>query len=86
MTRRTRTWQLQDAKNRLSEVVDEAEKTGPQLITRRGREAAVVLSYAQYESLVQSKEPLVDLLRRAPRISGGLDVERSRDTGRDVEL
>ena len=36
-------WQLQDAKSRLGEVVDEAEKHGPQVIRRRGVEAAVVL-------------------------------------------
>jgi prevent-host-death family protein len=84
--RKPRSWQLQDAKNRLSEVVDEAERTGPQLITRRGKEAVVVLSVAHYERLTQSKEPLLDLLKRAPRIPGGLDVERSEDRGRDVDF
>lgn len=86
MSRKPRAWQLQEAKNRLSEVVDEAARTGPQLITRRGKEAAVVLSYEEYERLTQAKEPLIELLRKAPRLPKGLSVERARDPGRDVEL
>ena len=38
------TWQLQEAKNKLSEVVDEAIREGPQVITGRGEEVAVVIS------------------------------------------
>ncbi|HEX7839255.1 MAG TPA: type II toxin-antitoxin system prevent-host-death family antitoxin [Kofleriaceae bacterium] len=81
-----RSWQLQDAKNRLSEVVDEASRSGPQVITRRGVEAAVVVSAADWARLARRRSPLIEILRRAPRVQGGLDVTRSRDTGRDVEL
>jgi antitoxin Phd len=38
-------WKLQDAKNRLSEVIEEARQHSPQVITRRGTAAAIVLSY-----------------------------------------
>jgi prevent-host-death family protein len=81
-----RSWQLQDAKNRFSEVVDEAVRNGPQVITRRGVEAAVVVSAADWAKLARQRTPLIEILRRAPRIPGGLDVTRSRDTGRKVEL
>jgi prevent-host-death family protein len=83
---RARSWQLQDAKNRLSEVVDEATRSGPQVITRRGVEAAVVVSAADWAKLSRLRSPLIELLRRAPRVAEGLDVTRSRDTGRKVEL
>lgn len=43
-------WQLQEAKNKFSEVVEEALKRGPQLITKRGVETAIVLSYKDYVS------------------------------------
>ena len=79
------TWQLQDAKNRFSEVVDEAQ-SGPQLITRRGKSAAVVVSVEYFERLVESNGRLIDLLRKAPRVPGGLVVDRSKDTGRKVDL
>ena len=38
------TWQVQDAKTRLSEVIERARAEGPQTITRHGKERAVVLS------------------------------------------
>lgn len=78
-------WQLQEAKNRLSELVD-ATREGPQVITRRGKDAAVVLSIEQYRRLVEKKGRLLDVLRGAPKVPGGLDVKRSSDTGRPVEL
>lgn len=51
-------WQFQVAKNKLSQVVDEAISTGPQIITRHGEPAAVVLSYSEYLRLKSKKEPL----------------------------
>ena len=80
------TWQLQEAKNRLSEVVDEALHHGPQIITRRGEETAVVVSFEEWSRLARRRARLIDVLRRAPRVTGGLDVSRSPDAGRDVEL
>jgi len=81
-----RSWQLQDAKNRFSEVVDEAVRSGPQTITRRGVKTAVVVSAADWAKLARRRSPLIEVLRRAPRLPGGLDVTRSTDTGRDIEL
>ena len=46
------TWQLQQAKTRLSEVIEEAHNRGPQIITRHGAERAVVLSIGDYRALV----------------------------------
>lgn len=80
-----RSWQLQDAKNRLGDVVDETSRSGPQVITRRGAEAAVVVSAADWARLARRHSPLIEVLHRAPRVQGGLDVARTRDTGRDME-
>jgi antitoxin Phd len=80
-----RAWQLQEAKNRLSELID-ATKREAQVITRRGVEAAVVVSIEQYRKLVEKEGRLIDVLRAAPKVPGGLDVERSKDTGRPVDL
>ena len=79
-------WQLQDAKNRFSEVVEEAVRSGPQIITRRGQETAVVVSYRDWSRLARHGDRLIDVLRRAPKVAGGLSIERSTDTGRKVEL
>ena len=48
---RGRRWALQDAKNRLSEVVRAAEQGEPQIVTRRGVETAVIISHDEFERL-----------------------------------
>ena len=84
-----KTWKLEDAKNRFSELVRRTLAAGPQRVTRRGRDAVIVMSAADYERLVAA-EPLVDFLRQSPFADvlrrGELDLERSRDTGRDVAV
>ena len=79
------TWQLQDAKNRLSEVIRDA-RLSPQIITLRGKEEAVVLSFAEYRKLSHPKMTWTELLADAPTEAAGLDISRSRDTGRSIDL
>ena len=89
MARRTvsKKWALQDAKNKLSEVVDEAARHGPQIITRRGVETAVVLSFDDFAALSRGKnESLADFLLASPLGGSGLELDRSSDTGRKVKL
>ena len=80
------TWKLQDAKNRFSEVVQKALKAGPQIVTLRGRETAVILSVEEYRRLARPKTGLVDFLRSSPLADIELDLERDRDTGREIDL
>lgn len=84
-----RRWKLEDAKNRFSEVVRRAEAHDPQLVTKNGREAVVVLSVEDYARLAGT-ESLVDFLRDSPfaeaLAEGDLELERRRDIGRDFEL
>ena len=81
-------WQLQEAKNKLSRVVQDAQSNGPQTITLRGKEAAVVISIQEYRRLTGHTGSLVDFLRRSPWADEDLDLdlERSRETGRDLDL
>ena len=58
-----RSWQLQEAKNRFSQVIDEALKDGPQVITRRGVETAVVLSFADYRKMLLGRKRLSEFFR-----------------------
>jgi len=80
------TWQLHQAKNRLSEVVDNAVRKGPQVITRHGRETAVLLSVEDYRKLQRPKTSLVEFFRASPLVGVELDLERSDDLGREVDL
>ncbi len=82
------TWQMQEAKARLSEVVKRAEVDGPQDITLHGRSVAVVLSRAAFERLSGQGVSVVDFMQASPL--AGLDDELvfERDTSltRDVPL
>ena len=59
-------WQLQEAKNQLSRVVENALNEGAQVITRHGEPAVVVLSMAEYNKLRSRRKSLVDILRSCP--------------------
>ena len=75
------TWQLQDAKNKLSEVISRALKQGPQLITKHGKKTAVVLSYAEYEKLRKSQGKLSEFFQNSPLV--GIDLTRDKSLPRE---
>ena len=77
-------WQLQTAKNKFSEVVEQALRAGPQEITRHGRKTAVVLSFREYQRLRGRKGTLVDFFRNCPVKDVAFD--RERDYPREVSL
>lgn len=79
-------WPLQDAKNRFSALVKAAEKEGPQVITVRGQEKAVLLSNEDYQRLTRRQGSLVDFFQHSPWAETDIDISRAKDTGRDVEL
>ncbi len=59
-------WQLQDAKNQFSKVVQKARHEGPQEITVRGARTAVVLSIRDYDALRAGRPSLIDDLLGGP--------------------
>jgi antitoxin Phd len=72
------TWQIQEAKNKLSEVITCALKQGPQLITRHGEKTVVVVSYTEFEKMRKSKIKLSEFFRASP-LAELADVELTRD-------
>jgi prevent-host-death family protein len=78
-------WQVQRAKTHLSELIEEANKKGPQVITRHGSEHAVVLSIEDYRALADRRENLQDYLLGGPKVES-FEVKRNRDTGRKIRL
>ena len=79
-------WQLQEAKNKLSQVVQKAQKSGPQVITVHGKEAVVVISSDEYRKLTHKEGSLVEFFQNSPLRGVELDLDRSKDTGRDINL
>lgn len=81
-----RRWQLQEAKNKFSRLVELARQNGPQIVTRHGQEAAVLLSIDDYRRLVRPATSLVQFLQKSPLADAELDLTRSKETARDIEL
>jgi prevent-host-death family protein len=73
---RSRNWNLQDAKARLSEVVDLAASGKPQVIMRRGKPAAAVISIDQYNALTP-KASLISFLLASPLRGAELDLSHA---------
>ena len=78
-----RKWQLQEAKNKFSEVVENASKHGPQFITKRGVETVVV---DEYKKIVAPKTSLVDFFRKSPLYSVELDLLRDKSYARELDI
>jgi antitoxin Phd len=78
----TMSWQLQEAKNKFSQVVADALRDGPQIITRHGTEVAVLLSYQEYKRVTESSRHAQTKLSQFFRTSPLADEEL--DFGRDM--
>ena len=78
------TWQLQEAKNQLSLVVEEALTKGPQTITRHGKPAVVVVSVEEFQRQRPKRKGIVELFAQLK--GSGIKLERVRDFPREVKL
>lgn len=79
-------WQVQEAKQRFSEVVRAAEAGEPQIVTKHGEEVAVVIDIAEYRRLRGEAVGLMDYLRAEPFAEHALLVERRGGEPRDIDL
>lgn len=61
-----RNWPVQDAKARFSELLDACAQQGPQMVTRRGREAAVLVPAAEWRRLQARARPTLKDILLAP--------------------
>jgi prevent-host-death family protein len=71
-------WALQDAKNRLSEVVRRAREEGPQVVTLRGARAAVIVSAEAFDQMTAQRPNLVEHLLSGPLWPADLHSEVTR--------
>ncbi len=85
MMTRKETWTVAEAKAHLSELLERAASQ-PQVITRRGRRAAVVVSVEEWERKTRRVGSLADFFAGSPLREGPLEVERWPDPLREPEL
>ena len=80
-------WKLEDAKAKFSEVVRRAGTEGPQLVTIRGKEAAVIIAPEEYKQLLPKPKGHLPLVRFLQGLGlHRIDVTRDKDTGREISL
>jgi len=79
-------WQLQEAKNKFSSLVDKAKNSGPQFVTKHGEEAVVVLDISEYKELLKPKMNLIQFFQNSPLATDDLDLERDKELPREIAL
>ncbi|HEY9838977.1 MAG: type II toxin-antitoxin system Phd/YefM family antitoxin [Candidatus Sericytochromatia bacterium] len=83
-----RTWQLQEAKNKFSQLVESARTEGPQFVTRHGKNVVVILSAEAYQKMTDKQherqpQSLVQFFRESPLAELALELERDKSLPRD---
>jgi len=79
-------WQLQEAKSKFSELVDRAMAQGTQIVTRRGKNAVVVMPFEEYKRLTEKKESFSDFLLASPLAGSEIQVDRDKSIPRSIEI
>lgn len=86
-------WQVQEAKQRFSEVLRAAHDDGPQVVTKHGDEVAVVIDIAEYRKLTEKKRDVRDPLLGPPYLDDEtasvfdeVIAERKNDYPRDIDF
>ena len=77
-------WQFQDAKKQLSKLVYDAENKVPQVITRNGKQVAVVLSFEEYGHLAAPKIDLVEFFQSSPLAQIEIYLKRDGSLDRNI--
>jgi prevent-host-death family protein len=80
------TWTVAEAKAKFSEVIEKARMRGPQVVTRNGRSAVVVVSAEEWERKTRRKGNLATFFAESPLTDSGLDLARMKDEPRDIDL
>jgi prevent-host-death family protein len=80
-------WQIQEAKAKLSEVIKCAESEGPQGITLHGQPVAVVMTRALFDQLTGNEHSLVEFMRQSPLFGlEDVSLERDQSLTREVSI
>ena len=82
----THTWTVAEAKAKFSELIEKANKEGPQKITKRGRTAAVLVAAGQWERQARRNGNLAEFLLSSPLRGSGLKLKRLPMSLRAIDL
>lgn len=89
MTKPAAEWKLEDAKAHFSEVVRRARSDGPQLVTKRGKDAVIVIAVEELQRLqapAPPETPFIAFMESLHVPGLNLDIPREGDLGREIDL
>jgi antitoxin Phd len=81
-----KTWQLQEAKARFSELVNEVMEDGYHTITKNGQPVVVIISHEEFEKFKKPTKTLGQFLAESPFSKYDLDIKRDKSPGKDIDL
>jgi|SRR3990167_4809002 len=84
--RKHRRWQIQEAKAKFSQLISETGTSGYQTITKNGEPVAYVVSKEDFELYLKPKKSIIEIFDQCPYPEIDLDIKRSNDTVRDIDL
>ena len=67
-------------------LVEKAKNYGPQIVTKHGEEAVVVLSISEYKKLVKPKTNIIKFFQKSPLSAFDMDLEREKELPREIVL
>lgn len=79
-------WQIQEAKAKFSQLVEDANLKGYQIITKQGEPVAIMLSIKEFDKITQPKTSFLNFFKKAPCQEIELDIKRLKDLPREVDL
>ena len=80
------TWKVAEAKAKLSKLLERSRSEGPQQITRNGKRIAVVVAAEEWDRRTARRGSLVEFLDSSPLRGSGLELERTKGKGLEIEL
>ena len=86
MTEPVRTWQLKDARANFSTLVNKAISDGPQIVTRHGKKAVVVVSLEEWMRRERHRGDLIEFFANSPLREEAIEIKRQRDYPREIEF
>lgn len=79
-------WTVAEAKAKFSLVMEQAQKAGPQTITRHGRSAVILVSSEEWERRTARNGSLAEFFAKSPLVGSKLSVKRTKDRPRQIQL
>lgn len=79
-------WQIQEAKAKLSQLIEDTKKKGYQIITKNGEPIAVMLSKEEFDRVTKPTTSFLEFFKKAPHPEVELDIQRAQDLPRDLDI